>query len=252
MIDAWSGPTPVSNQFPKNEIDGIKKLLGRIDTLRTDLRESTSNLLRTAGIRLTRLGMFIDSSLTVGGSQTVNGPLDVHGTADFDGTTTIGGNAAITGTLSLPAGIIDNDALASPVIPEGVYAIAWNFALTTSHVTKVSVTIDVPAGFTKAVVAVVGRVYAYNPNTTGGVNGVGGDYINSRVNTAGVAGYALGTMVEGNNYSGVNVAPGSRVLTGLTPGSTFTIFVTARTSHQSFSANADNTAELSGNIMWFR
>ena len=85
MIDAWSGPTPVTNEYPPNEPDGIRKLLAKIDALELQIREKTSNLLGSAGIRLTRLGMFIDSSLTVGGD------LATTGNAAFDGHTTIGG-----------------------------------------------------------------------------------------------------------------------------------------------------------------
>ena len=233
MIDAWSGPTPTPQQFPHHEQNGIRKLLDKIAALELRIKESTSNLLRTAGIRLTKLGMFIDSSLTVGGSLDVTGPM------------------VVGGTLSLPAGIIDNAALASPVIPESVYDIATNFGLTISYVTKTSVTVEVPAGFTKAVVAMVGRVFAYNPNTTGG-GGDGADYLYGRVTIAGVAGVGLPSVVPGWSSSGLNVAPMSRVLSGLTPGSTFDILLSARTSYAAWAAHADHNAELSGNIMWFR
>src|SRR5665647_2399920 len=56
-----------------------------------------------------------EDEVTVDGALIVTGPLDVTGPAAFAGDTTIGGNAAITGTLSLPAGIINNAALTSPV-----------------------------------------------------------------------------------------------------------------------------------------
>ena len=152
MVDPWQGPTPVSNQFPRNEPDGIRKLLAKIDAVALSVREVTSNLLGSAGIRLTKLGMFIDSSLTVGGSQTVNGPLAVHGTAAFDGNTTIGGTLAVTGTLSLPAGIINNDALANPVKSQTGFNSTSNFGLTTADVDLVVVVFTPPAGFTQATV----------------------------------------------------------------------------------------------------
>ena len=79
MIDAWTGPPPVSNQFPHNEPNGIRKLLDKIRAVELQVKESTSNLLRTAGIRLTKLGMFIDSSLTLGVTPVVTPILVTEG-----------------------------------------------------------------------------------------------------------------------------------------------------------------------------
>lgn len=251
-IDPWSGPTPVSNQFPANEPDGIRKLLDKIKAVELQVREVTSNLLGSAGIRLTKLGMFIDSSLTVGGSQTVNGPLAVHGTAAFDGTTTIGGNAAITGTLSLPAGIIDNAALANPVVPGVIYGSATNFALTTTETTVKALTVVVPAGVTGAAVAVTGRVRGRNPNTTGGINAAGADYLHARTVIGASVGVDLSIIVLGSGSSGVNVAPFSEFLTGLTPGGTIAIALKAWTGNLSWGSDTFNVAELSGSILWFR
>lgn len=78
MIDAWSGPTPVSNQFPHNEPNGIRMLLDKIRAVELQVKESTSNLLRTAGIRLTPAGMVM-SGVPVYASNTdaITGGLDV-------------------------------------------------------------------------------------------------------------------------------------------------------------------------------
>ncbi|MFB9956982.1 hypothetical protein [Cellulomonas denverensis] len=62
MIDAWTGRAPASTEFPRTETDGVKQLVGKLQGLSADLRESTSNLLRTAGIYLTEAGMRIASS----------------------------------------------------------------------------------------------------------------------------------------------------------------------------------------------
>lgn len=85
MVDEWSGRPPQSNEFPRTDIDGIKALIARLTGLATDLRESTSNLLRTAGIYVAKTGMRIASSLLVEGdlvstgNATINGTMDVYG-----------------------------------------------------------------------------------------------------------------------------------------------------------------------------
>lgn len=222
MIDAWTGPTPTPQQFPANEPDGIRKLLGKIKDIETNLREVTSNLLRTAGIRLSPAGMTIDSDL------------------------------AITGTLSLPAGIIGNDALTSPVVPQSVYGYVSNFAITTTGTTIRTITITVPVGFTSAVVSVTGRVFGVNPNTTGGSNGAGADYLYGVAKIDGLSSTALALPVGGNNGSGINVSPYSTILTGLTSGATFTITLNVQSYFASWGTIANNTADVSGSILWFR
>ena len=119
MIDAWSGPTPTPQQFPGHAApgDGIGQLLGMIQSLRQEMRELKSNLLGPAGIHLSPAGMTIDSNL------------------------------ALTGTLSLPAGIIDNAALTSPVVPGIVNFTDTGFAvsLDPSWTNGALTTITVPA-----------------------------------------------------------------------------------------------------------
>jgi len=139
--------------------------------------------------------------MVVDGILTVNGPLAVHGTAAFDGDTTIGGNAAITGTLSLPAGIIDNAALASPVTGD----VGNNYvltAVTSSWANYAGVSIAVPAGFTRAQVMAVSSVIG--PTT---------DTWQIRVDIAGVTG-AEYTVFGNNGALGF-----AHNLTGLSGGS---------------------------------
>lgn len=126
MVDEWSpGSEPQSTEFPKTETSNAKALFDRLSSLKNDIVESTSNLLRTAGIFLTKAGMRIGSSLTVegdlastgsasfGGNTTVTGALSTTGAATFGGNTnvtgtfsttgaaTFGGNTSITGTLGV-------------------------------------------------------------------------------------------------------------------------------------------------------
>ena len=210
-------------------------------------RQQQSSAFARSGTSVTAEGV-----VTVDGELDINGPLAVHGTADFDGDTTIGGNAAITGTLSLPAGIIDNAALASPVKPQSVYFSAPNFAVSTTPSAKASSTFTVPAGFTSAVVSVNSRIYAINPNTTGGWDSAGADFLYAESKIGADNGTAMPLMVAGSNYSGINFSPFSTVLTGLTGGGTFTITVVASTMYQTWAANTSNAAEVSGSILWFR
>jgi len=70
---------------------------------------------------------------------------------------------AVTGTLSLPAGIIDNDALASPQTAVASHAQTATFALATgANVEKLRATITVPAGFTKAAIYGTATMSAFN------------------------------------------------------------------------------------------
>jgi len=113
VIDAWSGPPPTPQQFPPNEPNGIRKLLDKIKALEVQIREATSNLLGTAGIRLTQLGMFIDSSLTVGGDLTVTG------LTAFSGTTTLGGTVPVSGNMTVPGEFTALDTDGSVLLKSG-------------------------------------------------------------------------------------------------------------------------------------
>ena len=272
MIDAWSGPTPSPQEFPRNEPDGIRKLLDKIRAVELSVREVTSNLLGSAGIRLTRLGMFIDSSLTVGGTQTVNGPLAVHGTAAFDGATTIGGTLGVTGpttlaapttvsgslgvsgpmtvsgTLSLPAGIIDNAALASPVKPIAVHADngVTNFAVTTTRATQASVTVTVPTGFTQALIFVVGQASAVNSTAV-----VDTLFVSEAVNGVIPTGWAATQDVAPGGLGGATTAA-VKLLTGLTGGGTFTLATQIYSAYAGWAGSASNSCNVDATVIFLR
>ena len=196
MIDAWQGPPPVSNQFPHNEPDGIRKLLGLIQGIKQELRESRSHLPGAGGI--------------------------------------------------------SNAMLTSPVAPGILYTAAQGFSVTTTMTARASITVTCPEGFTEAAISAVGRVFAYNPNTTGGSNGAGADYLSVQTAIAGYYGYALPLSIGGSGGSNVGNGPFSTILPGLTPGDTFTVTVSAQSSFLGWAANASNTAEISGSILWLR
>lgn len=116
--------------------------------------------LRAAGVHASPAGLSVDSSLAVSGN------LDVTGGATFGGTTTIAGNAAITGTLSLPAGIIDNEALSAPLsyIAGGNNSAALNLSATEQTICTLNWT--VPAGYTRALIQGTGTVGVVNPTAS--------------------------------------------------------------------------------------
>jgi len=136
------------------------------------------------------------------------------------------------------------------VKPQSIYSSASNFALTTTPTTLKTVTITVPAGFTSAVVTVLARVFAINPNTTGGPAGTGLDYLFCHPTVGAVPGVEMPLVATGSQGSAMNLSPLSTVLTGLTPGGTFTVTVNASTDYLSWSAFTNNIAEISGNILW--
>ena len=186
-------------------------------------------------VRMVNSSAFARSGTTV----TAEGVVTVDGELDVTGAMVVGG------TLSLPAGIIDNAALASPVVPQTVFLGANNFAVDVTPSAKVTTTITVPAGFTSAVVSVIGRVYAVN--TTASTDFL---YASARVNSDACNGMPL--VVLGSNSSGINVAAFSTVLTGLVGGGTFTTSVRASTAYTSWAASTSNAVEMTTTILWFR
>lgn len=160
------------------------------------------------------------------------------------GVTQVDGNLVVLGDFTAE-GKVSNDALVAPVAPGVVFDSLTNFSLTTTLTNIRTTTITVPAGFTRAAVSVVVRVFAINPTASL-------DYLYAQANIAGLNGYALPLAVSGNGGSGTNVSPFSTVLDNLTPGGTFTVQIAAGTAFAAWSASAQNTAEASGSIMWFR
>jgi len=110
---------------------------------RQAIRESNASPYTRSGISVTA-----EDEVTVDGSLIVTGPM------------------AVGGTLSLPAGIIDNDALANPVVFDAGYANADGFTTSTTAADLASFTVAVPAGFTQAVVQASAMIFVYNGTAT--------------------------------------------------------------------------------------
>jgi len=171
------------------------------------------------------LGVGVTQTVLIGNSYLGNGTADRNvARADLD--------------LDLVGG-------AKATSPQSIYASTSNFGLTTSSATKLSQTITVPAGFTSAIVSVTGRVYAIN-------NTASVDYLfaNAQIDT--FVGNGMPIVATASNGSALNVAPFAKVLTGLTPGDTFTILVNAATSFADWISQASNQADMNGTVSWYR
>ena len=230
------------------EVDGTLSVVGDLDVSGTATVGGTLGVTgpTTLGGATTVSGnTSVSGSLGVTGPMTVGGTLGVTGDATFSGDTTIGGNAAITGTLSLPAGIIGNDSLTSPVMAQEVFFWAQGFAVPVAGGTFASQTVTVPAGFTSAVVSVVSRLYALN--STGALSSIS---CVSKIDAAG--GFNLQSPAVAAGDAGTSVSPYTAILTGRTPGSTFLLQVNGNVNVANWAAWVGNTAEMSGSILWFR
>jgi len=163
MVDEWSPGTAQSSDFPRTETDGIKALIARLSGLATDVRESTGNLLRTAGIYITTAGMRIASSLKV------EGDLESTGSARFGGALNVTGDAVFSGNLAVPNGSITNDQLASPLVIVGAApATVSGWAVSTTSEAKASSVISVPAGFSRAAVVAWANMHFMDTSANGG------------------------------------------------------------------------------------
>jgi len=219
--------------LPGSQFPGEDDLPRRVKDLERQLRElAAANQLGTAGIRA------VDGGIVVEGSETINGPLEVNGDSE------INGSMSINGPLNLQPGSIQNDSLADPTYPYAFHADSQNFALGNgNNLPVVSITIDVPAGFTRAVVNATASLSAANTTSVTDtlycglkVNGGGPGY-------SGRVGVAPGVAANPSKAAGV-------LLTSL--GASITIDGTASTFVAPWPANANNNANLDGTVIFLR
>jgi hypothetical protein len=236
MIDAWTGRTPQSTEFPKTEADGVKKLLDVIKRQGVELGEKTSNLFRTAGITIGETLMTFGNNVRVegtltstgaaslGGSTTVTGTLTTTGPANIDGAMTVGGtmnvtgDATFSGNLAVPNGSITNAALASPLSIVGATPVtSGGWAVSTVAEAKASSGITVPAGFSRATVVAWANMHFMDSSPNGGW---------VRATIAGNAGAEMGGLANLQLGQSATHALG---LTGLS-GGTITVSCDVRAS----------------------
>ena len=177
-------------------------------------------------------------------SPTAEGVTTVDGELDVTGILNVSGNTVIDGTLSLPAGIIDNAALTSPVVPASRWLDASNFGLTTAWVAKVTISVVVPAGFTQMQVMAAGRLNAVN--STAAADAL---YSKITIGAATQSGFPIPVLAGGANTS---VTALTTTLTGLASGGTVDIVLWGLTGNAAWATSAANAADLSVSLLWLR
>lgn len=241
-MSVWSPPS--AQQYPAQPSTAVDALMNRIRKLEGLIAELTKGSpLRQAGMGVSPGQVDFDGDVVIGGR------IFTTGDAEFSGNTTIGGNARITGTLSLPAGIIDNDALANPLAFAADSADANVFPIPKTEVTVVSRTITVPPGFTTAVVQGFGTIYAMNSTATL-------DYLYACVFIDWPAGSTSGrqllTPLTANNGSGHLAVNKQTEITGLSPGDRITVRMTVKSAFANLPATANNGSSINLLVIWAR
>ena len=236
---------------PKNFPEMWAALLRELRTM----RQAMNHLLDNSGIHLTGPKAFdIDGDVNVTGLMKGSG-FDGDLDAGDAGTTgwAMDGDRAAFGELILRPGSIGNDSLTDPVKTEVYRAQASNFALTAATLQeKCGVNVTVPPGFTQAQVSGVARLYAANPNSTGGADGTGTDALYVQVEIAGQTSAATPTGVSGSGGFATTVSFDAFVLTGLTPGSTIRVAANGASAVANIAASGQNYVNVVATITWLR
>lgn len=242
MSSFWAPPT--AQQYPARSYQPVDVLMDRIRKLEGLVAELTKGSpLRQAGIGVAPGQVEFNGDAVFAGDTSVTGNLDVAGTAAFSGDTTIGGNLDVTGTLNLPAGIIGNDALATPLDFRASWANADAFSITSTASSKAASSVTVPAGFTRAVVQVFGMMEAIN-------RGAASNFLraNCRVTSPSGAvwpGRQLITSIGGSNGVAALTVMVQRDFTGLTGGGTIIGEVLASADLATLAADPFNACTVS-------
>lgn len=179
-----------------------------------------------------------DGGTDLDGFVTVNGPLEVNGSSVFNGA------LSIMGALTLQPGIIQNDALANPITTGSAGSTASNQSFTTTPAQYGTQLIEVPAGFTRAVV--INGVSAGGTNST-----ASGDYlyVASGINSG--PGGEMPSYANAGFYASGS-AFGIRTLSGLTAGSNISVSVQVRTSSGTWAASAGNIVNVNALAFFYR
>lgn len=212
MADDFTPPGR-SEDYPAHP-QGLGVLTEQLRDLRTTLADLPHGLLRQAGISVE------------------------------PDTIRFGGNVAIEGTLSLPAGIIDNDALSNPLVSDTDETGVNNYAITTSVAVRATINFTVPAGFTAATVISTATAMGYN-------NTASPDYLYVQSIIDGFPGGELYSAAQAGFGVGISV-PFNRSLTGLTGGQVIPVSVTTRTSSGTWTATVSNQANIYALVLFTR
>lgn len=244
-MSEWSGPN--AQQYPSNEPDGVKRLIGVVQDVAQKARDATKNLLRTAGIFLTETGMRIESALTVNGDFASTGSADITGTThiggstDIDGSTTVRdtlvveADATFLGNLAVPNGSITNDALQNPVIYHADFSdVGSPITINNTEVELTRLVFTVPAGFAKVFVVGYGSIGVVNP-TASTASIAGRIYIDTPVGNV----FGPRRFQAGPPSSDIATFPYKQVTAaGLSGGQTITVRLNAINTGPSFGSVA--------------
>jgi len=217
--------------------------MSKLPTLRPSLLDYLEGQKRNAK-RQANSSAFARSgtSVTAEGVTTVDGELDVTGNL------TVSGHAAITGTLSLPAGIIDNDALAHPVV---VGSAAAEFGMSSAialsanpaaPTTLTTLSVTVPAGASNAIATTCVVPAIYTASGTGSFTAT----VESTLTSGGTGAFSYAAEivdVVGAVTSACTVTK-PIVLASVTPGATITMTATAYASGAGVLAEGDGSLTI--------
>lgn len=218
MVDAWSATPPSAQEFPHTPTNGFDALLDRIVNLERRISAIPNNLLSSAGLSVSPDGLTVDSELLVTGST------------------------RIEGTLDLPAGIIGNDALTSPVEAGSGSFAEVAFGVSPTKVARATGTIAVPDGFTQALLFMLVTAGAFNDTATP-------DYLITEALVNGAGSRDLAHLALGGQWA-AGTTGRARILTGL--GSTISIGVNVWTATETWSASASSRAACEALVVFLR
>lgn len=143
---------------------------------------------------------------------------------------------------------LPNSMLANPIVPANAHADASNFSLSTSWVTKCSVTVPVPSGFTQALILAV-STGATAKNTTGS-----DDFFYASVSISALSGslpgWVLGSPTVPAGKYGVTQDYSTVLLTGLS--GSFTIDGQISTAFASWATDSGNKMNVDASILFLR
>ena len=237
-MNEWSPPAGATPQqyTGGKDPDGSVQLADAIAKIRTTLGDLPHHLLEQAGIRVEQ------DLVRFTGAVDITSTTHIGGTLDVDADATFGGAVAITGTLSLPAGIIDNAALAMPVKYGSSGTSETVFAVTTTGTDRAMGSVVVPAGFTQATILCL--VSGATVNSTGGV-----DYLNVRATIDGSAGASIPWRAVAGGYV-AGTATAIRSLTGLSDGQVIPVAAVVYSTVAAWDSSVAAIASADA-IVWF-
>ena len=232
------GATP---QPPRNHPDGsglIRWMKGGESQL-SFLRERLNRPLANTGMSVPGPGVTqVDGSLVVQGGDAKSGNFATGSTGwHLDHT----GNAEFN-DLTLRGGIIGNDALTNPVIPQSVWkGTTADFSLNTGWTALTAQTQSAPSGASSVIVHGFVRLVATNTTASK-------DYLYSDLDIAGQSCGGFATPVAAGDV-GTSFCSFARVLTGV---SSVTLTAYGSTSTGTWATGTGNVCQISASVLWFR